>query len=146
MKEFESGADFLGHGWSFPPQFDKYGKRVKMVSAEEDIEESLRILLSTAPGERVMFPTYGCRLKTMIFETLSEVVIAEIQDAITRAVLFFEPRIELNDVIVGLDDLHEGLLHIQLEYTVRATNSRSNMVYPFYFLEGTNISSGLSTI
>ncbi len=142
MKEYESRPDFLGHGWSFPPQFDSYGKRVKMVSAEEDIEQSLQILISTIPGERVMHPTYGCRLKTMIFETVDEGVIAEIKDAISRAVLFFEPRIELNDLKVGLDELYEGLIQIQLYYTIRATNSRSNMVYPFYFLEGTNTSKG----
>jgi len=130
---------FLGTGWSFPPEFDRRLKAVKMVSGEEDIRESLRILLATAPGERVMQPSYGCGLKQLVFETMSESVVTEIKDLIERAVLFFEPRITLTRIEVDTVDVYEGLLKIALDYTVRTTNTRSNMVYPFYFLEGTNL-------
>jgi phage baseplate assembly protein W len=86
-----------------------------------------------------MDPSYGCGLKSIIFDNVGESTIAEIRDMIERAVLFFEPRITLNSIEVNTEDIYNGLIKIQLKYTVRATNSRSNMVYPFYFREGTNI-------
>jgi phage baseplate assembly protein W len=132
---------FLGIGWSFPPEFHKYADAfgVKMVAEEEDISESLRILLSTRPGERVMQPSYGCGLQAMVFETINESTITEIKDIIERAVLFFEPRITLEDIDVSTEDLLEGKLNIQLNYSVRKTNTRSNIVYPFYHLEGSQV-------
>lgn len=130
---------FLGTGWSFPPEFDRPAKAVKMVSGEEDIQESLRILLSTVPGERVLQPSYGCGLKRVVFEQVSENTITEIKDLIERAVLFFEPRISLTYIEVDTSQVYKGLMRIRLDYTVRETNTRSNMVYPFYFLEGTNL-------
>lgn len=132
---------FLGKGWGFPPEFDRRSRKVTMVSEDEDIQESLWVLLSTSPGERTMDPSYGCGLKSIIFENVSESTITEIRDMIERAVLFFEPRITLNSVEVSTEDIYDGLIKIQLNYTIRATNSRSNMVYPFYFREGTSIAS-----
>ena len=131
---------FIGTGWSFPPEFSRNSGRVKMVSAEDDIKESLHILFSTSPGERVMQPTYGCGLKTMMFEIISESIVTEIKDVVERAILFFEPRITLNSIEINSERAIEGVLEIFLNYTVRTTNSRNNMVYPFYFQEGTNIS------
>ena len=130
---------FLGSGWGFPPEFSKAAKDVRLVSEEDDIQESLNILLSTFPGERMMQPTYGCELKTMVFETINESAITAIKDIIERAVLFFEPRISLDEIEIDTGNLGDGLLNILLDYTVRATNTRSNMVYPFYFREGTDI-------
>jgi hypothetical protein len=111
-----------------------------MVSEDDDIRESLRILMSTFPGERVMQPTYGCGLRELVFENITESVKTEIRDRIERAILFFESRIVLNRI--GLDPalIYDGLLRIEIDYTIRATNSRSNMVYPFYFREATNVS------
>lgn len=130
---------FLGKGWGFPPEFNKRSKTLKMVAEEDDIRESLRILLATTPGERIMQPTYGCRLNALLFESINESTITEIRDIIERAILFFEPRINLDEVRFDLDQEINGLLKINLFYTIRETNSRSNMVYPFYVLEGTNI-------
>lgn len=132
---------FLGTGWGFPPEFNKYGS-VRKVSAEEDIRESLFILLSTDPGERVMQPTYGCGLKTQIFEEISETAVTVIVDLIKRAILFFEPRILVENIRVDSDnseDILNGLIKINITYIVRATNNRHNIVYPFYFTEGTNV-------
>lgn len=109
-----------------------------MVSAEEDIKESLDILFSTAAGERTMNPAFGCRLRALVFERIDESVAVEISDIIRRAVLFFEPRITLNRVDVDDADIYEGRLDILIDYTVRATNTRSNYVYPFYFKEATH--------
>ncbi len=110
-----------------------------MVSDENDIWESLRILLGTIPGERIMHPTYGCGLGSLTFENISEHFITEIKDVIERAILFFEPRISLNSIEVTTTRQLEGVVEILLDYNIRATNTRSNMVYPFYFAEGTNI-------
>jgi phage baseplate assembly protein W len=132
---------FLGVGWSFPPEFHKRADAlgVKMVAEEEDIGESLRILLSTNPGERVMQPSYGCGLKAMVFATINERTITELKDIIERAVLFFESRITLEDIDVNTEDALDGILKIQLNYSVRKTNTRSNIVYPFYFREGSQV-------
>ena len=135
----EGSRAFLGRGWSFPPEFHRHGKGAVMSSGEEDIAQALVILLSTVPGERVMRPTFGCGLKAMVFETVDEGTLAEIRDVVERAVLFFEPRITLNQVDVTFPDPLGGRLDLVLDYTVRETNSRSNMVYPFYLLEGTNL-------
>lgn len=135
----DSDKSFLGSGWGFPPAFDRRSKSARIVAGEEDIKESLRILMATSPGERVMQPAYGCGLKGHVFESINENTLTVIRDTIQRAVLFFEPRISLEVVEINTAESHEGVLHIKLVYTVRTTNSRSNLVYPFYFLEGTNI-------
>jgi hypothetical protein len=132
---------FLGVGWSFPPEFHKHAGSVtlKTVSNEEDIRESLTILLSTTPGERIMQPAYGCRLKMMLFESVNESTVTEIKDVIERAVLFFEPRITLENIEVDAENIYEGMINIRLDYTIRTTNTRSNVVYPFYFIEGSQV-------
>jgi hypothetical protein len=137
----ESVADrsFLGTGWGFPPEFDLRHGNARMVSEEDDIRESLRILLSTDPGERVMRPTFGCGLKAHVFDSITVSTITEIRDLVERAILFFEPRITLDDVRVEVEDVLGGLVLINLSYTIRTTNTRSNMVYPFYIGEATNV-------
>lgn len=139
MNDRTSAATFLGTGWSFPPEFNRRFKDVKMVSEEEDIQESLRILLSTTPGERIMHPSYGCGLKSLVFEHIDESAVTAITDLVERAILFFEPRVTVEQVRVDITGAANGVLMIHLAYTIRATNSRSNMVYPFYRLEGTNV-------
>ncbi len=140
MSEHSEDKGFLGVGWGFPPEFNRYEKSVSMVSEEEDIREALRILIFTVPGERVFHPAYGCGLKRMVFEHINESAVTEIRDVIERAVLFFEPRITLNTVEVDAKNMLEGQLNIQLAYTIRTTNNRSNMVFPFYYREGTRLS------
>ena len=130
---------FLGRGWGFPLEFDPLSKAVKISSEEEDIAESLRILLATRPGERVMQPTYGCGLHALVFDSVNERMISELRETVERAILFFEQRIELERVDVDSGQSYDGLLQIRVYYTVRSTNTRSNIVYPFYFQEGTNV-------
>ena len=130
---------FLGIGWKFPPSFDKRTGSVVLVSEEEDIRESLLILLSTKPGERVMLPDYGCDLTFSVFESIDSTLINEIKRKIEFSVLYYEPRIILDDIKIEPDTENEGLLMIELIYTVRKTNKRSNMVYPYYIIEGTDV-------
>lgn len=137
----DQDKSFLGIGWSFPPEFQRNDGVLELqtVSLEADIKESLSILLATAPGERVMQPTFGCGLKTMIFENVDETAITEMKDLIERAILFFETRIDLDDIYIDTDNIYDGLMEIDIHYTIVSTNTRSNIVYPFYFQEGTEL-------
>ena len=89
-----------------------------MVSLEEDIRESLSILLSTLPGERVMQPTFGCGLNALVFENITESSVTKIKDLVERAILFFETRITLESIEVLSEEVNDGLIKIQLEYTI----------------------------
>lgn len=131
---------FLGRGWSFPPRFDTETGAAALSEAEEDIADSLRILFQTRAGERVMHSTYGSRLQDLVFEPMDEGTAAAIEIAIRRAVLFFEPRIEVETVKADIEDWLDGRLAISVTYRIRATNSRHNVVYPFYIREGTLLS------
>jgi phage baseplate assembly protein W len=126
---------FLGTGWSFPPAFDKTSGTVKMVSNEEDIAQSLQILLSTRPGERVMLPQYGCNLDVFMFESITTTLVAYVKELIQTAILYFEPRINLDLITINTDSIVGGVILIELEYTILASNSRFNFVYPFYLNE-----------
>lgn len=130
---------FLGVGWKFPPQFDKRSKTVTLVSEEEDIKESLFILLSTRPGERVMQPEYGCDLSVLNFEQIASSFSSRVESIIQYAVLHFEPRIILNEVNVMAEGYYDGTVEITVHYTVRKTNKRSNIVFPYYIIEGTDV-------
>lgn len=129
---------YLGTGWSFPPDFDKVGKAITMVSAEKDIEQSLDILLSTSLGERVMQPDYGCNLKDYQFESLDNSLIGFLKDLVERAILYYEPRIILERVDITEAEsfeLLEGVLRITVHYEIAGTNTRYNYVYDFYLRE-----------
>ena len=137
----EQERAFLGRGWSFPPQFDKAAKGLVMLEEEKDIESSLEILLSTKLGERVMQPTYGCNLDDMVFESMNLTMLTYMKDLIENAILYHEPRIDLEKLDVDTSNQNEGVLLIVLHYIVRTTNSRYNYVYPYYINEGTNVKS-----
>jgi phage baseplate assembly protein W len=126
---------FLGTGWNFPPSFDITTGSVIMVSNEEDIGQSLQILLSTRPGERVMLPQYGCNLDVFLFEPITTTLTAYVKELIQTAVLYYEPRINLDFINVNIDQVNDGVILISLDYTILATNSRFNLVYPFYLNE-----------
>ncbi len=129
---------YLGRGWAFPPAFTKECG-AEMTAGEEDIRQSLRILFATSPGERIRRFDYGCGVRRWVFAdiTLSEKTM--IADAIGQAVLYHEPRVEVLSVRADFHEPEEGVLWIELDYRVRQTNSRSNMVFPFYFREGTDL-------
>jgi hypothetical protein len=134
-------AGFLGRGWAFPPRLNGYSGDAVLVQEDADVAESLRILMSTRPGERIMHPDYGCRLQDLVFETNSPETHSAAETAIRQAILFYEPRITLHRVDVDLSDWLEGRMLITLSYSIDATNSRSNMVFPFYESEGTLVSN-----
>ena len=126
---------FLGTGWAFPPSFDPDSGTVELVSDEEDIKQSLNILLSTSLGERVMQPKYGCNLNDYLFEPLSSSVIGYIKDLVEHAILYYEPRILADKIEVTPQDsfdIIEGRFTISIDYTIPETNSRFNFVYDYY--------------
>ena len=130
---------FLGEGWGFPPEFNLKTKAVGMTNGEEDIKKSLEILLGTRLGERVMLPEYGCNLEELLFQPLDLTLITYVKDLIKTAILYHEPRIDLIGVQINTDNAVEGTLLINLDYIIRQTNSRGNMVFPFYREEGTDL-------
>jgi phage baseplate assembly protein W len=130
---------FLGRGWGFPPSFDQGGRDVRMVEGEEDIRQSLALLLATSLGERVLRPAFGWRRETLLFEPLSTSLATLLRHEIETAVLFFEPRIKLDRLAFQVRPDAEGLIEIRLDYRVKATNSRSNLVFPFYLDEANNL-------
>lgn len=136
---------FLGRGWSFPPEFDRQAGAVLMLEEETDIQSSLYILLSTRLGERVMLPGYGCNMDSLVFEAMNLTLLTYLKDLVENAILYHEPRIELDKVIIDTTSQNEGLLLIEIHYNVRTTNSRYNYVYPFYLNEGTNLTTNIST-
>lgn len=130
-----SKNSFLGKGWSFPPTFNKAVGTVEMVSDEEDIRQSLNILLSTSLGERVMQPDYGCNLNDYVFEGLNSTTIGYIKERVANSILYYEPRIVVERIEVtsaGSVDNLEGRFLIDLTYSIPGTNSRFNYVYDFY--------------
>ena len=129
---------FLGNGWSFPPALDKDGTPTRMSAYEENIRQSLWTLLSTSPGERVHRYDYGCLVRRYVFEIMDISTQTLLRDEIERAVVMFEPRVDLNRVDFEVDEA-AGILRITLDYTIRRTNRRTNMVYPFYLHEGTDL-------
>jgi uncharacterized protein len=133
----EDELGFLGRGWAFPPTFDWHLAETTMLEGEADIESSLMVLLSTRLGERIMQPTYGCQLDELQFNPLNRTTITYISDLIETAILYHEPRILVDKVLMNAGEGQLGVVLIEIQYTVRATNSRKNLVYPFYKNEAT---------
>lgn len=140
----KSKNSFLGTGWSFPPEFDYETKSVGLVSDEEDIRQSIRIIMGTLPGERTLLPEFGCDLGQYVFRPIDSTNLSMLKATIYDALLHNEPRIK--DIEISFEEINYeeelskwGQLKITVEYTVIITNTRSNMVYPFYTKEGTNL-------
>ena len=149
--------DYLGRGWSFPPEFNAASLSVEMLEYEDDVASSLHVLLTTMRGERIMLPSYGCGLEELLFESLDTRTKTLVKDKIAAAILYHEPRIkvekvELNDTPFSYDantksdriDTKEvqqldGIIWIVITYTIKQTNSRFNFVFPYYIKEGTDV-------
>lgn len=140
-----TGSNFLGCGWSFPPSFDKESGGVKLVVGRQDIDQSLEILLSTRLGERILQPRYGCDLQDYVFSPINNSFETFIRELVRTAILYFEPRIRIELIEIEKDRLNEGLLTINIEYTIRTTNSRFNFVFPFFVNESLGADLGTLT-
>ena len=135
-----NNTSFLGRGWSFPPAFDLGLKQVEMAEDEQDIRESLQILLSTTIGERFLQPEYGCNLEHYVFEPMNATMETTLKLTVTNALRMYEPRIKLESVKLDSSLVVEGRLDIAVTYTIISTNTRYNFVYPFYTKEANMLS------
>ena len=128
--------DFLGRGWAMPVQIDPRTGLVASVAYEEDIRQSILIILETAPGERVMRPNFGCGIHELVFTAVDSTTIQRIRSVVEEALRRCEARIDVLGVNVDEDATVEGKLLVEIEYRVRKTNQTGNLVFPFYFREG----------
>ncbi|HLI63004.1 MAG TPA: GPW/gp25 family protein [Terriglobales bacterium] len=126
---------FLGVGWAFPPCVTADGK-IALAEYEEDIRQSIRIILGTNRGERIMRPDFGAGLSEFVFEPVNPTTVNLLQTRVQESLIAWEPRIDVLDVTVTSDSSEHNKLLIDVSYRVRATNTQSNLVYPFYLQEG----------
>ncbi len=127
---------FLGIGMNFPVRLTPE-KTLDLAEYEEDIQQSIKIILGTNRGERVMRPDFGAGLNEFVFEPVNTATIAMVRTRVEEALIDWEPRIDVQSVQVTTDATMRNRLNIDVRYRVRATNSLRNLVYPFYLQEGT---------
>jgi phage baseplate assembly protein W len=125
---------YLGVGWAFP--LKPVNGRLGYASYEDDVEQAIQIILLTERGERPMLPEFGGGLRRFLFEPNSPATHRGIENVVRKALLDWEPRIDIDRIEVSSDETDPNLLLIAVDYVVRATNSFYNRVYPFYLLEG----------
>jgi len=128
--------DFLGRGWAMPVALDPRTGLVASVAYEEDIKQSIRIILETSPGDRVMRPNFGCGIHDLVFAALDSTAIQRIRSIVDEALRRCEARIEVLTIDVDEDAADDGTLSVRIDYRVRKTNQVGNLVFPFYFREG----------
>ncbi|MET8755180.1 GPW/gp25 family protein [Streptomyces sp. NPDC004667] len=126
-------TDFVGAGWAFPLRTDAQG-RIALARGRHEIEQAIHLILATYPGERPMRPHFGCRLRDFVFGDTGGRTRAELSTAVRDALLAWEPRIEVHAVEVNGDPDRPSLLYIDVQYTVKTTNDRRNLVFPFYVI------------
>ncbi len=127
--------EFLGKGWRFPVAVDAATGKVLMSAHEDDIKEAIWIILSTARGERVMQPDFGCGIHDFVFAAMNMTTLSMVESSVREALKQWEPRIEVSQVTAAPDRWDPGQLEIKIRYLVRSTNNEFNLVYPFYLKE-----------
>jgi phage baseplate assembly protein W len=126
---------FIGRGWAFPLRVDSTGG-IALVSREQEIEEAIRLILGTSPGERPMRPEFGCRIHDYLFASADSETANSIAGEVRASLRRWEPRIDVSDVQVVMDARNPALLYIDVRYSIKATNDRRNLVFPFYVIPG----------
>src|SRR5439155_13333851 len=130
-----SAVDFIGSGWTFPLRVTIRGG-LEMTRGDRVVEESIRIILSTPIGERRMRPDFGCGVHDFSFATNDPTTHGLIQHHVLEALTLWEPRVEIAEVRVENDEAEPSRVLVEIDYTVRSTNERRNLVYPFYIIPG----------
>jgi phage baseplate assembly protein W len=121
----------IGRGFGFPMGVDGRGA-IRMVQGAQEIEEAIRLILTTAPGERRMRPAFGCDLHEMVFAPMDTATLTTIRRSVTVALERWEPRIEVLEVRAEPVPNVDGCLLIAVSYTIRSTLEQRTLVYPFY--------------
>ena len=127
--------DFLGIGWSYPVRTDPLTGDIQLSRYERDVKEAIKIILETAPGERVMRSRFGCGIHEMVFQEINGTMMFAVESSVREALITYEPRIELLAVDVDPSEALNGCLYIKVTYRLRRTNQDDNLVYPFFFKE-----------
>lgn len=127
--------DFIGRGWAFPIRTDTNGG-IALVGREREIAEAIRLIVSTTPGERPMRPQFGCRIHDFVFAPADAMTASAISDEVTRAVTMWEHRVDVEAVDVLQAPEDQTVFYIDIHYRLKATNSRYNLVFPFYVIPG----------
>ncbi|MEF8776727.1 MAG: GPW/gp25 family protein [Haloarculaceae archaeon] len=127
--------DFLGTGWAYPVGTD-YSGDIELSSAEGNIQQSIKLIIGTAKGERVMRPEFGCEIHEYVFAATDPATLSMIEDSVEEALLQWEPRIDVESVEASPDQENPNRVLVDIEYRVRKTNSTDNLVYPFFLTEG----------
>lgn len=126
-----SQQDFIGAGWAFPLGVAPQGG-IALVRRELELEQAMRLILATYPGERPMRPEFGSRIRDYVFRPINVQTIAELSRVVREALLRWEPRVDVEAVLVNPVSADQGLLHIDIQYRPKDTNDRRNLVFPFY--------------
>ena len=136
VDEDRTKKDFLGRGWAFPVARDPRTGLVSIAAFEDDVRQSILIILKTRPGERLMRPEFGCGINDVVFDAIDARTLSRIEQEVRASLIRFEARIELIAVDVDPARAADGILTVSIDYRVRRTNQTGNIVYPFYFREG----------
>ncbi len=126
-------TDYIGAGFGFPLGFDQQGG-MAMAGGTDRIEQSIRIILSTAPGERVMRPDFGCAVWDFVFAPITRATLSQMADATAEALKRWEPRITVQEIVADADPDDDARVLISVKYQVAPTNDQRNLVYPFYVI------------
>jgi phage baseplate assembly protein W len=133
MEDNRIDRGFLGQGLAFPLQVNPRGE-IALTKGERDIEQAIRIILGTVPGERVMRPEFGCRARELIFAPRDAATEALLVEYVEQALGRWEPRIEVQEVRVSADPQHDGTLLVEISYRVKTTHDERSIVYPFFLM------------
>ena len=136
MEYRDTAREFLGVGWKFPVEVDPVTGRVRTASSEENIQESVRLILLTGKGERMMHPEFGCDLRRYLFGVVTYTACTQMAQEVRQALIRWEPRIRDIETYVELDPADSARVLVHISYVVRATNNPYNLVYPYYINEG----------
>ncbi|GAA2493705.1 GPW/gp25 family protein [Winogradskya humida] len=127
------GAQFVGAGWAFPARTDSSGG-IALVRREREVEEAIRLILATAPGERPMRPDFGCAIHDLVFAPANEATAGRIRYEVRASLDRWEPRIDVVDVLVEPAEDDDAVLVIEIRYVISGTNNPRNLVFPFYVI------------
>jgi uncharacterized protein len=131
----DTEPSFVGRGIAFPMGVDHVGS-IATSTGVNDIDRGIRVVLSTAPGERVMRPAFGCKIWELMFESINATTLGLMEEAVREALVRWEPRIDVLGVHAQPDGSEQGVVRITVAYRVKVTNDRRNLVYPFYVIPG----------
>ena len=123
--------EFEGRGWQFPIRVDDHGA-IAEAGEEDKVRQSIEIILRTAPGERMMRPDFGCGIHNLVFDSISDDLLGQVLNEVSDALTRWEPRIQVQGIAADQDPEEPNRLLIEIDYLVRSTNSRFNLVFPFY--------------